>query len=242
MPAPRKPVTSRARKSDRVDPKNEQQVEDAIKRLTTRLRSERRENAAYRRAIQRNKAQIQKLEAWRRTRKRQLDKIQNRGARAAVAAALRQVGRTESPAGSNRGIGIIDECQTYWLGYAGFAWCGAFAGYHVQRYGGVSALTKRIVYCPWIDEDARAGANGLVDRVPLDAGRPGDLCVFDWQHDGTEDHVGIIVENLGNGSYKTVEGNTSFDDAGSQSNGGAVALRTRHNSLFGLIARPGYKA
>lgn len=238
MPTPRKPVVSRAKKP--VDPKSEPDVKAAIERLTKRLRAERRENAAFRKAIAKNRAQIQKLEAWRRTRRRQLAKIHHPGARATVEAALKHVGRTESPPGSNRGVGIIDQCQIHWLGYAGFAWCGAFAGYHVQKHGGVDAITKRIVYCPWIDEDARAGVNGLLDRVPLDAGRPGDLCVFDWQHDGTEDHVGIIVENHGNGWYSCVEGNTSFDNSGSQSNGGAVALRKRHNSLFGLIARPAY--
>lgn len=242
MPTPKKPANGRAKKAapKKVDRDNEADVKNAIDRLTKRLRAERQENRGYRALIAKNKAQIQTLEAWRRTRKRQLAKIKNRGARATVDAALRSVGVTENPPGSNRGPGIIDRCQMDIIGYAGVAWCGCFAGYHARRFGGVSGVSSRVAYCPYIDEDAQAHRNGFVGKVPLTEGQPGDFCVFDWEHDGREDHVGIIVENLGNGLYRTVEGNTSFDNNGSQANGGAVALRTRSSSLFGLIARPAY--
>lgn len=225
----------------KVNPRDEREVTDAINRLTTRLRAERADTSALRKAIAKNRAQIQKLEAWRRTRRKQLDKIRNRGARATVKAALKHVGTTEQPAGSNRGPGIIDKCQQSIIGYAGVAWCGCFAGYHAREVGGVKAINSRVAYCPFIDADSATGVNGFErGHIPLDEGRPGDFAVFDWTHDGVEDHVAIIVENLGSGAYRTVEGNTSFDNAGSQSNGGCVALRTRHSSLFGCIARPNY--
>jgi len=52
--------------------------------------------------------------------------------------------------------------------------------------------------------------------------------------------MAFVVENLGGGSFRSVEGNTSFDNAGSQSNGGCVAVRTRSIRDVGAIARPAY--
>lgn len=241
MPAPKKPVTSRVRKAapKKVDPKDEADVQAAIERLTKRLRAERQENAVFRRAIQKNKSQIQKLEAWRRSRKGQLSKIRQPAARRVLEAALKCVGQTESPAGSNRGPGIVSKCQVEIIGYSGVAWCGCFTGYFLRKYAGLP-ITSRNAYCPYTVADAKAGTNGYKTQVPLDKGAAGDVVTFDWQHDGVADHQGFILENLGNGWYKTLEGNTSFDDAGSQSNGGCVAIRKRYSADFAAICRPAY--
>jgi len=53
--------------------------------------------------------------------------------------------------------------------------------------------------------------------------RPGWLVIFDWNHDGTPDHVGL-VESFGGGVLNTIEFNTSAAD---NRDGGAVARRKR---------------
>lgn len=45
-----------------------------------------------------------------------------------------------------------------------------------------------------------------VDRYDL---QPLDILSFDWDHDGTGDHVGFVVERKGNGVYRTIEFNVS---------------------------------
>ena len=49
-----------------------------------------------------------------------------------------------------------------------------------------------------------------------------------------------IVERVENGKVYTIEGNTSFDDKGSQSNGGAVAEKKRSLSCIVGAYRPKY--
>jgi len=106
-------------------------------------------------------------------------------------------------------------------------------------YGYVKAGSKafvkgsRYAYVPYIVIDARAGVNGLaVTKTP----RAGDLGCVDWQRgDGKNpysfDHVLMFQHWVDPGaSFKSREGNTSFDDRGDQSNGGAMADRTRRLS------------
>lgn len=60
----------------------------------------------------------------------------------------------------------------------------------------------------------------------------GDLVIFNWNDGGVvTDHIGI-VESVGSGSFQTIEGNT---------NGGAVARRTRYfdGTILGVV-RPSY--
>lgn len=52
----------------------------------------------------------------------------------------------------------------------------------------------------------------------------GDIVLF-----GT-DHIELVVSVNPDGSVTTIGGNTSSDEAGSQSNGGCVALKTRYTS------------
>lgn len=236
MPAPRK-----------VNVKDKGQLEAALKRITAALREKRSRNRKDRaerkrigQRITRRQLRIQKLKAWRATRKRQLAKLAKPGQRAVVEQAYKCVGVKESPAGSNRGPHPISTCQKHILGYDGVAWCGCFAGWLIEVFAGVDAIGSRVAYCPYIEEDGRLGRNGMKGKVPFDEGEPGDLAVFDWTDDGTEDHVEVIVKNKGGGAYETVGGNTSFEGAsGSQSDGGCVAIRQRHSRDF-VIVRPAY--
>ena len=65
----------------------------------------------------------------------------------------------------------------------------------------------------------------------------GDLVLFDFNHNGTSDHIGIVVSVNKNGTYTTVEGNTSGDN---DTNGGGVCKRTRYKSQINYFVRPKY--
>lgn len=86
-------------------------------------------------------------------------------------------------------------------------WCAAFA-MNVLKDAGVldlSGLSNRN-YCPtivsWAKDKGIWGARGSYQP------KPGDAILFDWQGDGTSDHVGI-VEKVENGKVITIEGNSS---------------------------------
>jgi hypothetical protein len=83
------------------------------------------------------------------------------GPQAVIKYALRFEGRTEKPAGSNRGPGIIDDCQTWALGYSGFFWCGAFVGYCAHKAAGCMFSKRNIVFTPAIVADAKGRRNGF---------------------------------------------------------------------------------
>lgn len=78
---------------------------------------------------------------------------------------------------------------------------------------------------------------GIVRKNKKDA-KAGDLVIFDWDGDGSPDHIGFVEKNKG--SYiQTIEGNTSSGSSGSQSNGGVVARRTRNwSTVLAIIAVP----
>jgi hypothetical protein len=160
---------------------------------------------------------------------------------AVVRAALKHVGKTESPAGSNRGQGIISRCQKAMLGFDGFFWCGAFVGYFLEKTGGVPISRKRIVYTPAIVADAKAKVNGFSGWHPVEKARPGDLALFDWMPgDGVPaNHVELVVRNLGGGRLECVGGNTS--KGGQDNNGGGIYRQERKFGLIG-VARPRYAA
>ena len=64
----------------------------------------------------------------------------------------------------------------------------------------------------------------------------GDILLFDFNHNGTSDHVGFVLSAKGNTIY-TVEGNTSLT---SNDNGGCVMKRTRTKSQVNYFVRPKY--
>lgn len=141
-----------------------------------------------------------------------------------------QLGTTENPPGSNRGPKIDVWCK-FW-GLVAPQWCGCFAGYAVRVIGGAK-VTSWLPYAPSITADAKANRNGLT-AVPFSAARAGDLVTF-WNGQ----HIGLVVRVDGD-ELKTIEGNTSSGNAGSQSNGGGVFPRTRKRSDVDVIARPAY--
>jgi hypothetical protein len=86
-------------------------------------------------------------------------------------------------------------------------WCAAFA-MNILKDSGVldlSGLSNRN-YCPTIVSWAKN--KGIWGQRGSYQPKPGDAIMFDWQGDGTSDHIGI-VEKVENGKVTTIEGNSS---------------------------------
>ena len=67
--------------------------------------------------------------------------------------------------------------------------------------------------------------------------KKGDIVLFDFNNNGTSDHIGIVVSVNSDGSITTVEGNTG---SGNNTNGGQVQKRTRYKSQVNYFVRPKY--
>jgi uncharacterized Zn-binding protein involved in type VI secretion len=153
-----------------------------------------------------------------------------------IAKAMSQRGITESPAGSNNVL------YGRWYGDNYQPWCAMFVSWCFAQIG---MPFIRYSYCPYGIDDFKSGAFGTW-LGPVSHAEPGDIVFYQWNGPGTDsDHTGIVVHD--DASYlTTVEGNTSADNNGSQSNGGGVYLRHRDRhglELGGLIAgfgRPKY--
>lgn len=146
------------------------------------------------------------------------------------------VGTKESPAYSNNVI-----FNTHYYGHevsgGNYAWCVVFV-WDIFRMAGASNLFCDGKKTAWVDTVRDwAKSKGLV--VPKDQGRHGDLVLFDWNHNGSGDHIGFIDAKNADGSYQTCEGNTSVDN---NSNGGEVQIRPRYPSEIMMIIRPQYEA
>jgi hypothetical protein len=143
------------------------------------------------------------------------------------------IGETEKPAGSNRIPWASD-----WYGIAG-PWCAmAVTRAYFEAGSKVFVRGSRYAYCPFIYEDAKYGRNGLA--LTTDP-QPGDVVLYDWDGAGVSDHVGLFAEwvDKSDGIFRAIEGNTSADDKGSQSNGGMVARRARSSRLVQAFVRVG---
>ena len=96
--------------------------------------------------------------------------------------------------------------QPYWSWY-GFGsrveWCACFVSW---CYGQMGLSEPRFAACqsqgiPWFQSHGQWGARGYDNLAP------GDAIFFDWDLDGSADHVGIVIGTDGSRVY-TVEGNS----------------------------------
>ncbi len=167
----------------------------------------------------------------------------------------------EKPAGSNivpqlslLGKDLKLGAYYYQMGYA---WCayatfvaflceGSTAAKYGLRDGKYNAL-----YTPEIRAVAERGAYGLASQSKTTISK-GTVLLFDFGgSNGSEvDHIGVALGKPGQvvkaggktwrpgkNSVVTVEGNTSYDDGGSQSNGGCVAIRMRNLTVIRAAIR-----
>ena len=73
---------------------------------------------------------------------------------------------------------------------------------------------------------------------PVAEAKVGDVAFFDWDHDGEQDHTGIVTDiDVKGKKVKTIEGNTSDT---SHSNGGVVKEQWRNFSVIMGVGRLAY--
>lgn len=97
----------------------------------------------------------------------------------------------------------------------------------------LSLLPTKTASCPAMGSAAKKAKQ----IVPWANKKIGDVIEFDFNHNGTPDHTGILVKINSDGSITTIEGNTSLK---SDDNGGCVMLRTRYKKDIPYFVRPKY--
>ena len=145
--------------------------------------------------------------------------------------AEQEIGNTEVP----------DNKTKYgkWYGLDGNPWCAMFVSwvYHEAGLGKfVNASGKKgFASCD-------AGLKWFAKKgklVPVGQAVAGDIVFFQFDADAQPDHVGIIVKNnIKRQRLICIEGNTSRDNKGSQSNGGGVYRKKRSYGTVMAVARP----
>lgn len=131
-----------------------------------------------------------------------------------------EVGVTEHPPGSNLGPRVEQYQAVIGKWAHGEAWCASFQSWGEVEEGWRGFISAAVA--GWA-EAARKGTDGL-QSIPKYAIRRGDLLCY-----GPNEHIGRVTRVLIPGvMFRTIEGNTSFDRSGSQSNGGCVAAKTRY--------------
>lgn len=145
-----------------------------------------------------------------------------------------EIGVKESPSGSNK-VKYNTEYYGSAVRGSGYAWCAVFVWW-VFKHAGCPELFyggKKSAYCPTIADYYIAKKQ----TVSKSKGQAGDIVLFDWNQNGSSDHIGIIEKKNSDGSYTCIEGNTSV---GNNSNGGQVMRRKRYTSQISWICRPKY--
>src|ERR1044072_5233974 len=131
------------------------ELQRARERLTIRRRALKAAKAMLAKAqalVKTNTAKVNTTERTVRRLKKQI--AAERGVGAAVAEADRHVGKHEAPGRPNRSA-FVDMLAGAFTTARGFPWCGAFAGWCL-RAAGVQGGTDRVLYVPFIIEDAKA--------------------------------------------------------------------------------------
>lgn len=103
-------------------------------------------------------------------------------------------------------------------------WCACFVSWNLHQLG-VSCVGLPSAYVPGIQAAAAEAGRAL---SPEDAA-PGDVVIFDWNGNGSGDHVGFCAANH-DGWMDTVEGNVS----------NSVGRRTRYHKNVLMAVRPDY--
>ena len=158
--------------------------------------------------------------------------------------ALQQYGYTEYPPGSNK----TKYGKAY--GWNGTFWCAQYAWWCGDQPPGDNPIYKSANAADIQDLTVKYKggkyvlthtANNDKKKAALPKLDFGDSISMNFNGGSDRDHNALIVGVWGNDVY-CIEGNTSFSEAGSQSNGGCVALRKREYKVNVCTVRPKYKA
>ena len=125
-----------------------------------------------------------------------------------------------------------------WYGLNNQPWCAMFVSWcfaQADLSELVAASTKKgFASCDagfkWFSKKGKI--------VPVGQAQAGDIVFFQFDADAQPDHVGIVIKNDGKKYLWCIEGNTSGDTKGSQSNGDGVYTKKRAYSLVMGVARP----
>lgn len=142
-----------------------------------------------------------------------------------------ELGTTESPAGSNN-IKYNTEYYGREVKGSGYPWCCTFVWWLFQQAGATELFYggQKTAYCP-------ALLNYHRRQVVHGDYKPGDVIFFDFNGNGTADHVGVC--DSWDGTYiTTIDGNTG---EGNEANGGSVLPRRRRKKYICGAYRPAYR-
>ena len=162
--------------------------------------------------------------------------------------ALQQYAYKESPAGSNKTKygKAFGKNGVFWCAQFPW-WCGWMAAGQNQSANPIakSANAADIQDLAVRNKNGKYilkhTANNAKKKEALPNVRFGDSISFNFKGKTARDHTGLVVGRWGDYIY-CIEGNTSFSEKGSQSNGGCVALRQRFYTNGVCIVRPDYAA
>ena len=159
------------------------------------------------------------------------------GANDVLNVALGEVGTTEQPPGSNK-VKYNTEYYGKEVSGSAYPWCVVFpwwvfkhAGASNLFYGGQKVASSTALM-NWSKKNNRWIQAGTQNA------QPGDIVLFNFDKNSSDaEHTGIVLEDLGNGKVKTIEGNTG---SGNDANGGQVQIRERTLSKILGFDRPPY--
>ena len=126
-----------------------------------------------------------------------------------------------------------------WFGLNNQPWCAIFVSWCYDQAGlvkSVAAQTKKgFSSCDaglkWFSKQGKI--------VPIGDAQEGDIVFFQFDTDAEPDHVGIVAKNMKRiQALRTIEGNTSPSNKGSQSNGGGVYEKKRSYATVMAVIRP----
>lgn len=123
-----------------------------------------------------------------------------------VSGATKWIGTREGDANHKKILSIYNGQTPLPRGYRlreSDAWCAGFVT-AVAVETGCGDIFPRECSC-WYMEKLAGQMGYIIDRSKTDVG---DVVLYDWEPDGTVDHVGIVVQRNGN-TLKVVEGNKS---------------------------------
>ena len=143
-----------------------------------------------------------------------------------LAVARRELGYTESPAGSNR------TKYGKWFGLDGQPWCMMFVQWCFRQADAQDLLPALTASCGALMRAAQAKGCWITGGY-----QPGDVVIYDFPGNNVKtDHCGIVLTAV-TGGVRAIEGNTGI---GNDSNGGEVMERTRPLSVIIGAYRPHY--
>ena len=119
-------------------------------------------------------------------------------------------------------------------------YCNACVSYtfHAGENDKLYCNGKKMTYCPtsitWCYKNLAS--------IPPYLALPSDIIYFDWELNGTPNHVGFVKERKSCDEIYTIEGNTDkVDSKGKVLAHGVVAYRTRNTKYVQAVFRPHFK-